>query len=199
MYSRRKTLFPIQGFLLLSSWNVCPSLAKDCGNLPRPLNGSVIGDKTTYPSEVEFECDAGFNLQGSTIRRCEADGQWSGVEVKCRGTFNLYEIRNSPPILFARYHSAFRGWTPWLTAVLVVYCLKKWILCFSTPFPVLFVNNTTVWRPQSTFKSLYMTIVHGLGFTCLSQPFSFFVFQGVNKITKKRSLLVKESCYDKAL
>lgn len=44
----------------------------------------MIGDKTTYPSEVEFECDAGFNLQGSTIRRCEADGQWSGVEVKCR-------------------------------------------------------------------------------------------------------------------
>ena len=44
-----------------------------------------------------------------------------------------------------------------------------------------------------------MTIVHGVGFTCLSEPFSFFVFQGVNKITKKRSLLVKESCYDKAL
>ena len=44
-----------------------------------------------------------------------------------------------------------------------------------------------------------MTSVNGVGFTCLSQPFSFFVFQGVNKITKKRSLLVKESCYDKAL
>ena len=43
-----------------------------------------------------------------------------------------------------------------------------------------------------------MTSVNGVGFTCLSQPFSFFVFQGVNKITKKRLSLVKE-CYDEAL
>lgn len=58
--------------------------AKDCGNVPRPLNGSVIGDKTTYLSEVEFKCDAGFYLQGSATRRCEASGQWSRVEVTCQ-------------------------------------------------------------------------------------------------------------------
>ncbi|KAL9989269.1 hypothetical protein ACROYT_G003802 [Oculina patagonica] len=57
--------------------------AKDCGHLPSPLNGSVIGFETTYPNELEFKCDAGFQLQGSVTRKCETDGQWSGEEVTC--------------------------------------------------------------------------------------------------------------------
>ncbi|KAJ7383495.1 hypothetical protein OS493_027659 [Desmophyllum pertusum] len=58
--------------------------AKDCGNLSKPLNGSVIGSETTYPNELEFKCDVGFELQGSATRKCEADGQWSGEVVQCQ-------------------------------------------------------------------------------------------------------------------
>ena len=61
------------------------ALAKDCGNLSKPLNGSVIGSETTYPNELEFKCDVGFELQGSATRKCEADGQWNGEEVQCQG------------------------------------------------------------------------------------------------------------------
>ena len=71
---------------LLYLTSVLSSLAKDCGYLPRPLNGSVIGSKTTYPHELQFKCDVGFVIQGSATRKCEADGQWSGEEVKCQGT-----------------------------------------------------------------------------------------------------------------
>ena len=59
--------------------------AKDCGNLSAPLNGSVSGYKTTYPNELEYKCNVGFELQGSATRRCEADGMWGGEEAKCQG------------------------------------------------------------------------------------------------------------------
>lgn len=68
------------------------TLAKDCGNLSPPLNGSVIGYKTTYPNELEFKCDVGFELRGSATRKCEADGHWSGEEVKCQGILKFHYV-----------------------------------------------------------------------------------------------------------
>ena len=65
-------------------------LAKDCGNLSAPLNGSVIGNKTTYPNELGYKCDSGFDLHGSATRKCEADGKWSGEEAKCQGKVKLH-------------------------------------------------------------------------------------------------------------
>ena len=71
------------------------TLAKDCGNLTTPLNGSVSGFKTTYPNELEFKCDFGFELRGSATRKCKADGNWSGAEVKCQGIVKIHhELRH---------------------------------------------------------------------------------------------------------
>lgn len=80
-------------FFLYNSSNVMrfsPILAKDCGNLSTPLNGSVIGYETTYSNELEFKCDDGFELRGSASRRCEADGKWSGVEANCQGRVKIH-------------------------------------------------------------------------------------------------------------
>lgn len=60
-------------------------LAKDCGALAVPLNGSINGRETTFPNEATFSCDEGFILNGSTARRCQASGTWSGVETSCHG------------------------------------------------------------------------------------------------------------------
>lgn len=59
--------------------------AKDCGTLAVPMNGSITGRETTFPNEVTFSCDEGFLLNGSTVRRCQADGSWSGTETSCEG------------------------------------------------------------------------------------------------------------------
>lgn len=59
--------------------------AVDCGRLPAPLNGSLSGEKTTYPNHVEINCDQGFILRGSHKRTCQADGRWDGNKTLCKG------------------------------------------------------------------------------------------------------------------
>lgn len=61
------------------------ALAKDCGSLAVPLNGSVIGLDTTFPNEIAFRCDDGFNMAGSRIRKCLSTGIWSGNQTSCTG------------------------------------------------------------------------------------------------------------------
>ena len=65
-----------------------PAVAKDCGSLAVPMNGSAIGRKTIYPNEITFGCDDGFNMAGSRIRKCQSTGIWSGNQTSCTG--NLY-------------------------------------------------------------------------------------------------------------
>ena len=61
-------------------------IAKDCGFLKVPLNGSLVGsDLTTFPNSLLFACDEGFILRGSSVRRCQATADWSGNETFCEG------------------------------------------------------------------------------------------------------------------
>jgi len=60
--------------------------AVDCGSLISPMNGSMLGSKTVFPNSIEFSCDEGFDLLGSTIRTCKSDGQWNGNTTICKGT-----------------------------------------------------------------------------------------------------------------
>ena len=57
--------------------------------LQAPLNGTRLGNGTRFPNIVTFFCDEGFDLRGSKVRRCKADGFWSGVEVFCEGEREL--------------------------------------------------------------------------------------------------------------
>lgn len=54
-----------------------------CGDPGALTNGFRIGDKFTYGESVIYDCDAGFKLQGSIIRKCEMNGQWSGTAASC--------------------------------------------------------------------------------------------------------------------
>lgn len=76
-------------------------IAEDCGPLTVPLNGSITGRETTFPNEARLSCDEGFILHGSTVRRCQADGSWSGNETSCKGKIEdhpraLQQISLSP-------------------------------------------------------------------------------------------------------
>jgi hypothetical protein len=57
--------------------------AVDCGILPHPSNGMRNGMATIYNSTVQFDCDTGYNLTGSSTRTCRADGTWSGQQAHC--------------------------------------------------------------------------------------------------------------------
>ena len=62
-------------------------IAKDCGSLQTPVNGSLVGlYLTTFPNSLTFACDPGFILRGSRVRHCEANAVWSGNETFCQGT-----------------------------------------------------------------------------------------------------------------
>ena len=60
-----------------------------CGDPGSLANGFKIGDKFTYGERVVFDCNPGYKLQGSIIRKCEANGQWSGTVATCVGEYLL--------------------------------------------------------------------------------------------------------------
>ena len=66
------------------------STVEDCGALKAPVNGSLVGNLTTYPHKVQFMCDEGFNLRGPKIRRCLPTGDWSGHDSFCEGSLIMY-------------------------------------------------------------------------------------------------------------
>ena len=58
--------------------------ALDCGVLSSPLNGNVtIIGGTVYPNgQAIYNCDIGYNLNGSMNRSCLVNG-WSGDDPMC--------------------------------------------------------------------------------------------------------------------
>ena len=49
----------------------------------------MFGKETTYPNSLRFNCDEGFILNGSWLRKCLTNGTWSGNETKCQGLIIL--------------------------------------------------------------------------------------------------------------
>lgn len=62
------------------------SQAVDCGVVKPLLNGSISGEMTVFPHLLRIHCDEGFTLLGSTSRKCQANGTWSGRDAFCKGT-----------------------------------------------------------------------------------------------------------------
>jgi len=57
----------------------------DCSRPEQLQNGTVSYDGTGYNMLVEYKCDEGFSLIGSSTRVCKTDGKWSGEEPVCEG------------------------------------------------------------------------------------------------------------------
>ena len=53
------------------------------------MNGTLLGKETTFPKEVEINCDEGFILRGPRRRKCQADSHWSGDTTVCEGNKTL--------------------------------------------------------------------------------------------------------------
>ena len=70
--------------------------ANDCGKLRIPQNGSLLGNKTTFPNFVTFSCDEGFILKGSKVRHCQANKAWTGEVTYCDGKWETLHKSNIP-------------------------------------------------------------------------------------------------------
>lgn len=66
-----------------------------CGDPGSLSNGFKVGDKFTFGESVIYDCNAGYKLQGSIIRKCGGNGQWSGSAASCVAS-NCGKILNGP-------------------------------------------------------------------------------------------------------
>ncbi|XP_071948695.1 CUB and sushi domain-containing protein 1-like [Antedon mediterranea] len=54
-----------------------------CPVLDPPMHGVIVTQGSSYNDVIEFDCNTGYNLQGSRQRTCQQDGQWSGELTTC--------------------------------------------------------------------------------------------------------------------
>ncbi|NWY05336.1 FBLN7 protein, partial [Nothoprocta ornata] len=59
--------------------------AVSCPDLQAPVDGQKFGTKYLVDHEIHFTCNPGFELQGSSMRMCQANGSWTGEEPQCKG------------------------------------------------------------------------------------------------------------------
>lgn len=58
-------------------------LAIDCGTLSNPANGTVQLASTTLGSAARYNCNLGFELNGTEVRICLESGKWSDEAPVC--------------------------------------------------------------------------------------------------------------------
>ncbi|KAM9717511.1 LOW QUALITY PROTEIN: sushi, von Willebrand factor type A, EGF and pentraxin domain-containing protein 1 [Menidia menidia] len=59
--------------------------AASCGRPPEVANATATGDAFTFPNQVTYRCDDGYELATpSSSLSCQSDGTWSRLTVACR-------------------------------------------------------------------------------------------------------------------
>ncbi|KAL9972183.1 hypothetical protein ACROYT_G018440 [Oculina patagonica] len=59
-------------------------LERSCGNPGVPDNGAKNSSQYQYGYSISFTCDVGYTLQGSQVRTCQTNGQWTGTQPVCQ-------------------------------------------------------------------------------------------------------------------
>ena len=54
------------------------------------------GDHHRHQSNLSYECNYGYMIIGETVRRCERNKVWTGLQPICRGQIELYTLENNP-------------------------------------------------------------------------------------------------------
>ena len=56
----------------------------NCGSLTPPKHGYMTRNGTLYGDIIQFDCDAGYELDGNKTAQCLATGNWSTEVPKCQ-------------------------------------------------------------------------------------------------------------------
>ena len=78
--------------LLLSSRHAFSAVV-NCNDPGALENGARSGSVFTFGGEVTYTCNPGYTLSGSSIRRCQANGLWSGTPASCTSKCCLCFLR----------------------------------------------------------------------------------------------------------
>lgn len=70
----------------LNSDHSCSPVA--CRQLNAPMDGSIVGSSFVFGDTVEFRCDLGYKLTGSSVLSCDSNGKWNAKEPTCGGMAN---------------------------------------------------------------------------------------------------------------
>ncbi|XP_068726391.1 sushi, von Willebrand factor type A, EGF and pentraxin domain-containing protein 1-like [Montipora capricornis] len=67
-----------------SSWNgEIRCTPKSCGRPREVANGRIVGFLYSFKQKVQYACDEGYQLRGSSYRQCQANQEWGGDEPTC--------------------------------------------------------------------------------------------------------------------
>lgn len=55
----------------------------DCGLLMDPVFGEVNITDTIFGSVANYSCQRGYNINGTSMRLCEGNGQWTDQMPQC--------------------------------------------------------------------------------------------------------------------
>ena len=82
------TIMLLYNNIVIHNDNVLYILLVSCSSLNNPTNGMIncsLGDDgaPTYEDTCSFTCNTGYDLNGSEIRTCQNDGNWSGNSTMC--------------------------------------------------------------------------------------------------------------------
>ena len=77
-----RTLFSCKRLIKGKSFS---SIGKSCPVLQRPIHGSIpsLSCGSSFGSQASLSCDTGYQIAGSSLRSCRADGTWSGNVTTC--------------------------------------------------------------------------------------------------------------------
>ena len=59
--------------------------AVSCPVPANPPHGRVMYNSVTYNSLISYECNYGYMIVGESVRRCERNKIWTGLQPICRG------------------------------------------------------------------------------------------------------------------
>ncbi|KAI8500841.1 hypothetical protein Bbelb_216590, partial [Branchiostoma belcheri] len=138
----------------------CTSI--QCPILTAPANGALSTTATSYPTVVNFTCNPGYVLNGTTNTTCQADGTWSNLVPTCR-------VRQCPT-LTAPANGALSTTTTSYRTVVNFTCNPGYVLngtsnttCQADGTWSNLVPTCTASGALSTTATFYQTVVN---FTC---------------------------------
>lgn len=86
----------------------------DCPSPAKLEHGAVTTLKIyTYNTNVSFQCDPGYQLDGQESLTCREGGQWSGCQPTCKGTCST-SVNSMVKLNIASYYMQNSSPTPYV-------------------------------------------------------------------------------------